>query len=270
MLSQEGPALAIGDINNDGNDDIFIGGAKGQSGTIYLHNGNGKLNTTHQNVLTTDSRYEDTAAAFFDADADGDLDLMVGSGGNQIGEEKTYKARLYLNNGKGIFSRFEENLPSTFKNSSVIAPHDFDADGDVDVFIGSRSVVGTYGIDPNHLFLENNGDGTFTDATERLAYDLKDAGMITNAIWADVDGDQKKELITVSEWDTPKIYKNSGRRLSRQSTTLDQLFGWWNVIETADLDNDGDNDLIIGNQGSNTHYKNIRRIPHENVDQRFR
>ncbi|MEM9686690.1 MAG: VCBS repeat-containing protein [Bacteroidota bacterium] len=261
MLSQEGPALAVGDINNDGNDDIFIGGAKGQPGTMYLHNGNGNLSITNQNILTPDAQYEDTAAAFFDADSDGDLDLMVGSGGNQIDEEKTYKARLYLNNGKGIFNNSKENLPSIFTNISVIAPHDFDADGDIDIFIGSRSVVGTYGITPNHLFLENNGDGTFTDATERLAYDLKDTGMITNAIWVDVDGDQKKDLITVSEWDTPKIYKNSGRRLTKQSTTLDQLFGWWNVIETADLDNDGDNDLIIGNQGSNTHYKTSQDHP---------
>ena len=132
---------------------------------------------------------------------------MVGSGGNQIGDQQAYRPRLYVNNGSGSFSKSEQILPSAFKNISTIAPYDFDADGDVDVFIGSRSVVGTYGIDPNHIFLENQGDGTFQEATERLAYDLKDAGMITNAIWADMDGDNKKDLVTVSEWGTPNIIK---------------------------------------------------------------
>ncbi len=262
QLSQEGPAVAIGDINGDGNEDVFIGGAKGQGGTIYTHNGNGKLTIKPQTVFTgIETEYEDTAAAFLDADGDGDSDLMVGSGGNQTGEQGAYRTRLYLNDGKGIFSKAKGNLPASFKNISTLAPHDFDNDGDIDVFVGSRSVVGTYGVDPNHLFLQNNGDGTFIDATERLAYDLKDAGMITNAIWEDMDGDAKKDLITVSEWGTPTVYKNSGRRLSKLTTDLDNLSGWWNVVEAADLDNDGDNDLIIGNQGGNTHYKTSKENP---------
>ncbi|NER14641.1 CRTAC1 family protein [Leptobacterium flavescens] len=261
MLSQEGPALAVGDINGDGNEDIFIGGAKGQAGAVYLHTGDGNIRPTLQPELEKELSYEDTAAAFFDADGDGDNDLMVGSGGNQVGQERNYRARLYLNDGKGRFSKVAENLPSVFKNISVIAPYDFDNDGDWDVFIGSRSVVGTYGIDPDHLLLENNGDGSFTNVTERLAYDLKDAGMVTNAIWADMDGDDKKDLLTVSEWGTPIIYKNSGRRLSRYASDLDSLHGWWNVVETADLDNDGDNDLILGNQGNNIHYKASEENP---------
>lgn len=255
QLSQEGPALAIADINGDGHEDVFIGGAKGQKGMVYLHTGNGNLKPMSQRAFELDSDYEDTAAAFFDVDGDGDQDLMIGAGGNQVGEERTYRARLYINNGKGVFSKAKETLPATFKNISVIAPYDFDNDGDMDVFVGSRSVVGTYGIDPDHLFLENNGDGTFTDATERVAYDLRNGGMITNAIWEDMDGDGKKDLITVSDWGTPKIYKNSGRRLTQLSSSLDSLHGWWNVVEAADLDNDGDNDLILGNQGSNLHYK---------------
>lgn len=261
MLSQEGPALAIADINGDGNEDVFIGGAIGQPATLYRHEGNGNLILIPQKQFETDAHYEDTAAAFLDADGDGDADLIVGSGGNQVGEEKNYRPRLYLNNGKGIFVKAKDKLPTTFKNISVIAPHDFDNDGDIDVFIGSRSVVGTYGVDPDHLFLENKGDGTFVNATERLAYDLKNGGMITNAIWADVDGDKKKDLVTVSEWGTPKVYKNSGRRLAKLATTLDSLHGWWNVVETADLDNDGDQDLILGNQGSNVHYKTSLENP---------
>ena len=261
MLSQEGPALAVADINGDGNEDIFIGGAKGQTGRIYFHKGHGIVSGYPQEALAADANYEDTAASFFDADADGDIDLMVASGGNQVGEEKTYKTRLYLNDGNGKFTKADSDLPTTHANVSVISPYDFDNDGDIDVFIGSRSVVGTYGINPKHLFLENNGDGTFTDATERIAYDVKDAGMITDAIWADVDGDGKKDLITVSEWGTPVIYKNSGRALSKFSSSLDTLFGWWNTIEAADLDQDGDLDFVIGNQGDNTHYRTSEKNP---------
>jgi hypothetical protein len=184
-----------------------------------------------------------------------DLDLIVGTGGNQVGEERSYRARIYLNDGSGNFLKSDTKLPSTYANISTIAPNDFDNDGDVDLFIGSRSVVGTYGIDPDHLFLENKGDGTFENVTERIAYDLKDAGMITDATWADMDGDSKKDLITVEDWGTPKIFKNSGRRLSLRSSALDSLHGWWNVVEAVDIDKDGDNDLILGNQGKNLHYK---------------
>ncbi|MEZ2413371.1 VCBS repeat-containing protein [Muriicola sp. E247] len=261
LLSQEGPALAIGDINGDGNEDVFLGGAAGQEGVLYEHLGNGDIRPMRQSVFIEDRTYEDTAAAIFDADGDGDMDLMVGAGGNQVGNERTYRARLYLNDGKGKFSKSEQQLPSTFKNISTIAPFDFDDDGDMDVFIGSRSVVGTYGVDPDHLFLENQGNAEFKDATERLAYDLKDAGMVTNAIWADMDGDSRKDLVTVSEWGTPRIFRNSGRRLAKMSSSLDSLDGLWNVVEAADLDNDGDQDLVLGNQGANLHYKPTPESP---------
>ncbi|TDQ33253.1 VCBS repeat-containing protein [Zeaxanthinibacter enoshimensis] len=255
LLSQEGPALAVGDVDGDGNEDIYLGGAKGQPGVLYLHKGNGKLVKSRQRALEDDERMEDTAAAFFDADGDGDLDLMVGTGGNQVGESQSYRPRLYLNDGKGRLTSSGQQLPSSFKNVSTLEPYDFDQDGDIDVFLGSRSVVGTYGVNPDHLFLENDGKGNFSDATERLAYDLKDAGMITSSTWADMDGDGKKDLITVSDWGSPLIFRNNGRRLSRTKTTLDSLSGWWNVVEAEDLDKDGDMDLILGNQGGNLHYK---------------
>lgn len=261
MLSQEGPALAVADVNGDGNEDIFVGGGADQAGVLYLHHGNGKLTATVQKAFEKDVELEDTAAAFLDMDGDGDMDLMVGNGGNQVGDEKRYRARIYINNGKGVFVASSQILPSTFKNIAVIAPHDFDDDGDMDVFIGSRSVVGNYGLDPDHLFLENKGDGTFMDATERLAYDTKQAGMVTDAIWADMDGDKKKDLITVADWGRPVIYKNSGKGMSKIDTTLDSLSGWWNVVSAEDLDNDGDYDLILGNQGNNVPYSCSRENP---------
>ena len=158
---------------------------------------------------------------------------MIGSGGNEIGQQNNYKVRLYLNNGKGTFESSKNKLPALRKNIAVISPYDFDNDGDIDVFVGARSMVATYGIDPTHQFLENNGDGTFADTTEKVAYDVKSAGMMTDAIWKDIDKDGKKDLITVSEWDTPKIFINNGRRLIKQKSTLDDLFGMWNVVEAS-------------------------------------
>ena len=254
QLSQEGPSLAVADVNGDGAQDVFIGGAKGQEGTIYLHTSSGKLTAKKQISFQTDANYEDTAAAFFDADGDGDQDLLVASGGNELSQKSDYTPRLYLNDGKGAFAKASTPLPSAFQNMSVVAPHDFDADGDIDVFIGSRSVVGVYGIDPEHLFLENQGDGTFTNATEKLAYATKDAGMVTDATWADIDSDGKKDLVTTSEWGTVTIFRNNGRRLSPLTSNLSEAKGWWNTLEAADLDGDGDLDLILGNEGTNIHY----------------
>lgn len=261
QLSKEGPALAIGDINNDGNEDVFIGGAKGQAGQIYLHEGLGKLKPQPSPCFQEDADFEDTAASFFDADGDGDLDLAVGSGGNIAVEKNSYLTRLYINNGKGQFVRSQENIPFTKSNTSVIAPNDFDEDGDIDLFVGARSVPGVYGVNPQHLLLVNNGNGTFVDGTERYAYDIKDAGMVTDAKWLDVDGDKKQDLVTIAEWGTPLVLKNGGRRLTKWSSSLDSLNGWWKVMESADLDQDGDFDFIFGNSGLNIPYKATEASP---------
>jgi enediyne biosynthesis protein E4 len=254
QLSREGPSLAIGDVDNNGSEDVFIGGGKDQAAQLFLNQGGGKFKPGSSEVFMADAAYEDTAAAFFDSDGDGDLDLVVGSGGNVASEKSSYITRLYINNGIGKFVRSTSELPNADQNIAVIAPFDFDSDGDADLFIGARSVPGIYGVNPQHQLLVNNGDGTFSDGTERYAYDLKNAGMITDAKWVDIDGDKKSDLITVSDWGSPIVMKNSGRRLSKLKTNLDSLQGWWKVMEAHDLDKDGDQDLILGNAGLNIPY----------------
>ncbi len=255
MLSQEGPSLAVADINGDANEDVFIGGAKGNSAKIYINKGNNSYVITTQKDIDADANYEDTAASFFDADGDGDLDLLVGSGGNEKADQANYKNRLYLNNGKGVFIKSKTNIPTTNNNVAVIAPCDFDNDGDMDVFIGSRSVPGVYGIDPKHLLLENDGKGNFTNATDKKAFKLNEVGMITDAVWEDIDNDSKKDLIIVGDWMAPRIFKNTGRRLVDFKSNLTDYSGFWNAISCVDLNNDGKKDLILGNKGTNTAYK---------------
>lgn len=255
MLSQEGPSLAVADINGDGNEDVYVGGAKGQTGKIYLNNGNGNFAITSQKDLDGDFNFEDTAASFFDADNDGDIDLLVGSGGNEKADQANYKNRLYLNNGKGVFVKSKTNVPATNNNVAVIAPYDFDNDGDIDVFIGSRSVPGVYGIDPKHLLLENDGKGNFTNVIDKKAFKINAVGMITDAVWEDIDNDSKKDLILVGDWTAPMIFKNTGRRLTEYKSNLDDYKGFWNAVSCVDLNNDGKKDLVLGNKGTNTTYK---------------
>ncbi len=255
ILSQEGPTLAVADINGDGNEDIYIGGAKGQAGKIYLNNGNDSYALSNQKDLESDAYYEDTAASFFDADGDGDKDLLVGSGGNEKEDQANYKNRLYLNNAKGIFTKSKSIIPTTNNNVSVIVENDFDNDGDIDVFIGSRSVPGIYGIVPKQLLLENDGKGNFTNITGRKAFKLDEVGMITDAVWEDIDNDGKKDLIVVGDWMVPTILKNTGRRLAEFKSNLTGFSGFWNAVSCVDLNNDGKKDLILGNKGTNTSYK---------------
>jgi enediyne biosynthesis protein E4 len=260
MLSQEGPTLAVADINGDGNQDLFIGGAKGQASKIYLNNGNDYI-ATNQPSLEKDANFEDTASAFFDADGDGDLDLMVGSGGNENADKANYLNRLYLNNGKGIFTKSISTVPTANNNVSVIAPYDFDNDGDTDVFIGSRSVPGVYGIVPKQLLLENDGKGNFTNVIDKKAFKINEIGMITDAVWEDIDNDNKKDLIIVGDWMAPQIFKNTGRRLAEFKSNLTEFSGFWNAVSCVDLNNDDKKDLVLGNKGTNTSYKATKENP---------
>jgi hypothetical protein len=256
MSSREGPPMDVADLNNDGRDDVFMGGATDNAGQIYLQSPGGKMIVQTNACFEKDKKQEDTAAKFFDADGDGDPDLYVGSGGNdKEPESELLRDRLYINNGKGAFEKAVDAIPDFRYNTSVVAPYDFDQDGDIDLFTGSLSVSRIYGINPKHYLLENDGHGIFKDITEAKAYRFRDMGMVTDAVWQDLDSDGLKDLVVVGQWMAPVIYHNSGRGLSPIATSLDSLSGWWNAVSVIDLDNDGDMDMVLGNRGDNTYIK---------------
>jgi len=255
MQSREGPAIAVGDVNNDGSEDVFIGGAYNQKGQLYLQKGEGQLIPSD---FTTEDAFEDTCALFIDVDNDNDLDLIVGSGGNF--KKARTGVRVYINYEEGSFSDYKI-IARANANISSLAAYDYDDDGDLDLFATSLSVPGIYGIDPENMFLENDGKGNFTNITDSKAPDTKSIGMTTDVVWEDIDGDSKKDLILVGEWMAPKIFRNTGSRLEELSTNLSEYSGLYNTVSASDLDNDGDTDLILGNIGLNSIYKVDKEHP---------
>ncbi len=256
-VSTEGPALAVGDSNGDGLEDIFLGGARRQASALYVQQPNGRFRLSDQPAFRQDSIWEDVDAAFFDADGDGDLDIFVATGGNEynLGDEPT-KPRLYLNDGKGNYSRSQGLIPGEVAlTASCIAVGDFDDDGDLDVFLGARAVPWRYGQIPRSYLLRNDGKGRFTDVTEQVAPGLSKIGFVREAMWVDVAGDSRKDLLLACEWSAPRILVNQGsalKLLSNEDTGLAGFHGWWNTVIPGDFDGDGDTDFIAGNLGRNT------------------
>ena len=262
MLSREGPAIAIGDVNSDGLDDMYIGNATGEASELLIQNQNGNFISVQTKLFESHKSFEDTAAELIDIDNDGDLDLFVGSGGNNNSHPKKYfQDRIYLNDGNGGFIFGNDLLPQYYCNTSVISPYDMDQDGDIDIFIGNRSETAAYGITPKSIFLENNGQGRFKDATGLKAYDVSELGMVTDAKWVDMTNDGIKDLIVVGEWMSPVIFENRGLYLEKIPTNLDDLTGWWNNIIPSDFNRDGKPDFIIGNKGSNSIYQGSIESP---------
>jgi enediyne biosynthesis protein E4 len=255
MLSSEGPAVAVGDLNGDGLDDIFLGGAKWKRAHVYLQSANNRLMEISQPEIALDSTYEDVGAELADVDKDGDLDLIIASGGNEFNLSSIYrKPRLYLNNGKGLFSK-SNLLPDLFLTGSCIAANDLDADGDQDLFIGARAIPWHYGIKPDSYILLNDGKGNYSEATDEVAPGLKKIGFVKQASWADMDGDQINDLIIAAEWSPITIFLSKNGKLLQQplnGSGLENTQGWWNIIQAADFDKDGDLDMIAGNLGLNS------------------
>ncbi len=250
MLSREGPHIAKGDVNGDGLEDIYVGGGKDQGGQLYLQTADGKFLKKDEPVFKQFQSFEDVAVLFFDADKDGDLDLFIGAGGNNMPPgEREIQHRLYKNDGKGNFTIDVSAFPVNNMNIAVATAYDYDGDGDLDLFVGSRSVPRTYGQIPQSYLYQNDGQGHFKDAAPPA---IAAAGMVTSAAWADVTGDGKKELIVAGEWMTPKVFSyNNSKFTEVKNTGLNNLFGWWQSLATADVNGDGKEDLIIGNVGEN-------------------
>ncbi len=255
MLSTEGPALAVADVNGDGLDDIFIGGAKGQASALLIQRQDGTFARSNERLFAEDSLSEDVGAVFVDANGDGHPDLYVVTGGNEFSEGATGLIdRLYLNDGKGAFRKATNALPPLMQSGSRAAAIDYDGDGAVDLFVGGRSVPGRYGIDPQSVLLKNDGKGHFTDVTDRLAPGLSHVGMVTDAVWQDVDGDARPDLVVVGEWMPITVFHNAGggRLVKTAPRGLDKTNGWWNRIISGDFNGDGRPDFVVGNLGLNT------------------
>jgi enediyne biosynthesis protein E4 len=256
MQSKEGPKAVHADVNADGMEDVFIGGAKDQAGQLYLQTSNGSFVKKISKVFEDDKAFEDVALSFFDADGDGDMDLFVGAGGNnEPPRSARLQHRLYLNDGKGNFSKSMNNFSENSSNISVAVPYDYDADGDVDLFVGGRSLSFNYGANPTSFMYENNGKGVFADVTKTKAAAIEKIGMVTDAVWIDVTGDNKKELVMVGEWMSPRVFSYFIGKFSETKTNLDNKYGWWQTIKAADLDGDGREDLVLGNIGENFYLK---------------
>jgi len=250
--SRQGPCLAAANIDGEVGEELFIGGAKGFPSQIFSQNKNGK----YEVKIILEAQYEDTDAIFFDIENDGDLDLYVVSGGTEFQPNTAnYQDRIYINDGKGNFERKASNtLP---KNSgSCVVPMDFDKDGDIDLFIGGRVLPHNYPQIPQSFLLENE-NGQFKDITPKA---LKNIGMVSDAIWADYDKDSFQDLIIVGEFMPITIFKNENGIIDYQLSIVNSK-GLWNCIETADLDNDGDLDFVIGNHGLNSRFQASKNEP---------
>src|SRR5256884_4126145 len=256
LLSTEGPALAVGDANGDGPDDLYAGRAKWQPGRLLIQNRDGTFRASNQPAIAADSLAEDVDAVFVDADGDGHPDLYVVSGGNELwGDDDALQDRLYRNDGNGNFQRDPKALPRLAESGSCVLPGDFNGDGHVDLFVGRRAIGRGYGLAPRSYLLENDGTGHFRDVTQELAPALANVGMVTSAAWVDYDHDGKLDLIVVGEWMPVRVFhQENGRLVDRTAEAgLAGTEGWWDSVTVADLNGDRRPDLVLGNLGLNSY-----------------
>ena len=260
MISTEGPALAVADINNDGLDDIFIGSTKGYKSAVFIQKKNGSFEKTIQPDLDADSLYEDVDAVWIDVNNDHWKDLVIASGGNEyFGTDIHQVPRVYMNEQGHGFRKKDNAFPEIYMTASCIVPNDFNGDGFIDLFLGGRTIPWNYGEIPRSYLLQNDGSGKFTDVTQSTAKDLQNAGMVTNATWCDINKDNKKDLLICYEWGGIDAFIYSNGVFDKK--TITDKKGWWNFILPFDADNDGDLDLIAGNLGLNSRLKGSPEKP---------
>ncbi len=250
-LSTQGPKISKGDVNGDGLDDVYISGAKGMAGKMFVQNHQNSFDETNQKLWQSEKRYEDIHAHFFDSDMDGDMDLYVVSGGNE--KNSDLQDRLYLNDGEGNFSKSQNALPRLKQSGSIVQSYDIDEDKDLDLFVGGRVVPGKYPVPANSYILLNE-NGKFKNVTEDLAPDLLKLGLVTDAIFSDYDKDGDKDLMIVGEWMPLTIFKNDEGRFSKSSLEETTGVGWYYSISENDFDQDGDQDYVLGNLGLNNKF----------------
>jgi enediyne biosynthesis protein E4 len=258
QYSTQGVKPAVGDINGDGLDDLYLGGARDQPGQVMIQRPGGRFERTNQALMQADAAHEDAEAVFFDADGDRDLDLYVVSGGNEfVGTMTELQDRLYINNGRGNFTKSLNALPHEMRgNKNCVKPADFDSDGDIDLFVGGRVIAYKYGLNPQSYLLVNDGKGHFSDQTATIAPALQKIGLVADATWADIDNDKDLDLTIVGDWLGIEIFENKNKKLSQAPTneSLRKEKGLWQTIQAADFDRDGDIDFMVGNIGTNNKF----------------
>ncbi len=262
-LSQNGPFAAVADVNQDGLEDVFLGGASGQSGMLYLQEENGSFIKSSSQTWEADKDSEDLGCLFLDVDGDNDMDLFVTSGGNEFPDgSPLLKDRIYLNNGKGEFKKDATALPDIYTSSQCVKASDIDADGDLDLFIGTRLIAGKY-LFPASSYILINENGKYTDSTSTTAPDLQNIGMVTDAVFTDIDKDGDEDLMVVGEWMRIVLLENRKGVFTDSSEKwgLEDTRGLWWSVTANDIDNDGDDDYIVGNLGRNNKFKASHEHP---------